>query len=653
MTNKIGFSKIVVKAINEETREFVGIASSISPDRDQDVLLPEGARFSLPMPLLWMHNHDDPIGEIYEAEVIEGGQIQVKGRVASVDEPPFLRERLNEAWAKLKAKLVRGLSVGFRPIQWAFIEGSDGVKYTEWDWYETSCVTVPANANATLSIIKKYGSVPVAPSGKKSGSAVVHLAPSGQSKLKGNKTMYAKQIKQFRESRDELREERQEIVKAAEGRTLEAEEQQRFDEISDQIKTIDDHVKRLVLLEAEDAESAEPVSPEAGQGSDAAAHARKSVDTTSRVQVMSRNAEKGVAFAQYVKMLGVTKGNLFEADRIAQIQAKQGQIDKRVATFTKAAVAAASTGVPTWAGNLVHDSNIVADFVDFLRPMTVIGRFGLENIPSLTLVPANVPIDIQTSGGNAQWVGEGKAKPLTSWTYDQTKLAEFKVATIAAVSQELLRRTGGSADIRIRDELARSITERLDTDFLNPAKALVAGISPASITNGAPTQASVDFETDMAFALGALIAAQISLANVVVIMSAANAFSLSRKKDPLGNRVYPDLTVTGGAIDGIPVMVTDYAGTNVVFVSAAEIYYVDEGGLTIDMSDQASLEMADNPTGSSTPTVAGATLVSMWQTNSVAFRAERFINWQRRRPAAVAYVTAANYAVEPTEGGGG
>ena len=60
------------------------------------------------------------------------------------------------------------------------------------------------------------------------------------------------------------------------------------------------------------------------------------------------------------------------------------------------------------------------------------------------------------------------------------------------------------------------------------------------------------------------------------------------------------------------------------------------------MSREASLEMESDPTGDSvSPT--GTELVSMFQTNSVAIRAERWINWKRRRTAAVAVISGVNY----------
>jgi hypothetical protein len=37
-------------------------------------------------------------------------------------------------------------------------------------------------------------------------------------------------------------------------------------------------------------------------------------------------------------------------------------------------------------------------------------------------------------------------------------------------------------------------------------------------------------------------------------------------------------------------------------------------------------------------------MVSLWQTDSIGLRAERFINWQRRRDEAVAYMDGVAYS---------
>ena len=71
-----------------------------------------------------------------------------------------------------------------------------------------------------------------------------------------------------------------------------------------------------------------------------------------------------------------------------------------------------------------------------------------------------------------------------------------------------------------------------------------------------------------------------------------------------------------------------------VILNANDIYFADEGGIAVDMSREASLEMDNAPSHDST-TPTESSLVSLWQTNSVGFRAERTLNWARRRAEAV------------------
>jgi hypothetical protein len=105
--------------------------------------------------------------------------------------------------------------------------------------------------------------------------------------------------------------------------------------------------------------------------------------------------------------------------------------------------------------------------------------------------------------------------------------------------------------------------------------------------------------------------------------------------------------MTGGTLDGVPLRVSQYLANNggsggapFILVDESEIYLADDGSVTLDASDVASIEMSDTPAGSSIATVAASAtnLVSMWQTNSIAFRAERFIWWGPRRSGAIQWI---------------
>src|SRR5699024_2079768 len=135
MKNRQAFSLIEVKAFDEEKREISGVATTPAVDSYGDEVMPDGAEFDLPIPLLWQHSHDKPIGHVVAAKV-SGGKIHVKAKLAKVEESGALRDRLEEAWQSIKHGLVRGLSIGCKPIEWEPIE--TGIKFTKWAWLELS-----------------------------------------------------------------------------------------------------------------------------------------------------------------------------------------------------------------------------------------------------------------------------------------------------------------------------------------------------------------------------------------------------------------------------------------------------------------------------------------------------------------------------------
>jgi HK97 family phage prohead protease len=175
------YSTLVIKALSDEggKRTFKGIASTPSTDRSGDIVEPKGAVFKLPMPFLWQHDSRDPIGWITSAKVTDKG-IEVEGEVADVEEEGELKTRLTTAWQMLKSKLVRGLSMGFKPLEASRIEGSFGMRYTKWLWFELSAVTVPANADASITTIKSIDKALLAATGHVQ-DRVVRLLPPGVS----------------------------------------------------------------------------------------------------------------------------------------------------------------------------------------------------------------------------------------------------------------------------------------------------------------------------------------------------------------------------------------------------------------------------------------------------------------------------------------
>lgn len=640
MKNQHAVSLLKVKAVNEDTREITGIATTPSPDRYGDIVMPEGAKFQLPIPLLWQHDHQSPIGQVTSAKVTAEG-IEIKATLAKADSPSQLAARLEEAWQSIRLGLVKGLSIGFRPIEYAYID-EGGIRFTSWEWYELSVVTVPVNAEGTIQTVKSIDEKLRAASGKphivsKITKSAGDTAPKPV-QIKGNSMNIAELIKSYEAKRASLAGAMESIMtKAAdEGRTLDAEEDEQYEQHSSEIKSVDVHLSRLRDMEATKATTATPVV-KAANGTvvnTAAVHAPGVI----RVE---KKLEKGIGFARFAKCLAAAGGSRSDALEIAKAQY---QDDAKLHHVIKAAVGAGSTTDPKWAGSLVEYQEYAQDFIEFLRPQTLIGRFGQGNIPALRSVPFNVRIPAQTSGGSASWVGQGKAKPLTKFDFDSITFGFAKVAAIAVLTDELIRFSNPAADALVRNALAEAVIARLDTDFIDPAKAEVANVSPASITNGiAGIQSTGNPDDDAAAAFATFVTASLQPTGAVWLMSSTTALSLSMRKNALGQKEYPDMSMLGGTFQGLPVIVSQYVGNQLVLVNAPDIYLADDGGVAVDMSREASLEMESAPTGDSlTPTPVE--MVSMFQTNSVAIRAERWINWKRRRTAAVAVITGVNYS---------
>ena len=180
------YSLLNVKGIDEEKREITGMATTPSPDRYGDIVEPKGAEFELPIPLLWQHDSDQPVGHVLAAKVTKDG-IEVRAKFVKIDEPGRLKDRLDEAWQSVKSGLIRGLSIGFRSIEHTFIEGTESLRFLKWSWLELSAVTIPANAEASIQSIKTIDSKARATTGVKRASAVrLITSPGAPGKSRAN-----------------------------------------------------------------------------------------------------------------------------------------------------------------------------------------------------------------------------------------------------------------------------------------------------------------------------------------------------------------------------------------------------------------------------------------------------------------------------------
>jgi len=269
----------------------------------------------------------------------------------------------------------------------------------------------------------------------------------------------------------------------------------------------------------------------------------------------------------------------------------------------KAAVPPGTTTAPDWGGRLLPPALFDA-LMQTLQRQSALARAGLLR------VPFNVPIPTMSAAPSFAWVPESGLKPVARQTFNDAKLSSAKFAGIVVLSEELVRLTSGGEGV-MSAALTNAATEFLDTQFLDPTVAAVAGKNPASITNGLTPLTAATIPEAISKVLAAL---RPGTTKPVIFLSPAAAGLLP---------AYPSLTV-------VP---TIGAKANIIGVDGGSIVYADSGG-EIDVSKQADVILDSAP-------VAGASTVvsSLWQLNLRGFRVDRFVNWNVTAANAVAYAT--------------
>ena len=389
--------------------------------------------------------------------------------------------------------------------------------------------------------------------------------------------------------------------KAAEaGETFDPQQTEEYDGLALEVKSADEHLKRLGEMEQLNIAKALPVET-------------KGVVTLPRITVKP-NVAKGTAFARMCMALGAGRGDSYQTLQYAkQWNDSTPEVEDMIQHMwhTKAAVAVGTTTDATWAGPLVVTQPI-NEFLELLRPRTLLGR-----IPGMRQVPFNVSVPTQTTGGTYGWVGQNKPKPVTKADFSTVTVPFAKAAGIIVLSEELVKLSSPSAENLVREEMIAGMAQFLDVQFNDPAVAVSAGVNPASITNGAATAAAsgataAAAKADLAGRIAIFTAAGIPLEGSVWLMNDSNAFApqhLGQRTRPV---VVPDHVRARRHVVRHAGHCQQHASApRVILMHAPSILFADEGGVRIDVSREASVQMDSAPTD----TVDATTVyISLWQT---------------------------------------
>ena len=425
---------------------------------------------------------------------------------------------------------------------------------------------------------------------------------------------------------------------ASAGTTPDEETEQEIQALEKDIAAIEVNIERTKKQIAEIEKAAKTTTPVGGENPEEAANSAKGVHQpkTPKVEVKP-NLEKGIGLAMLVRAklvstnLAKTQGEYVSASDIL----KSWDAPEHVQRVAKAVVG--TTTSPEYSA-LVDTQNLVGEFIDLLRPRTII-----DQLQGFRRVPFNVTIPTKTSGSIVNWVGEAKRKPVTNLAFGKTNLGFAKIAGIVPFSDELSRFSNPNVDRMVRDDLSDTIVEFMNDQFIDPAKGETVD-SPASILNGVtPIVASgitaEQIKSDLRKLRTQFITANLSLSGAYYVMSETMASFISDLTDALGNPVFKgmDAPVGSKTIKGLPVVESEMAGKLIALIKPSEILLADDGGIDLSVSNEATL-VYNNGTADVT--------VNLWQENLIAIRAERYVRWKPRRAQAAGYIDYSAQTIE-------
>lgn len=162
-----------------------------------------------------------------------------------------------------------------------------------------------------------------------------------------------------------------------------------------------------------------------------------------------------------------------------------------------------TAGTPSQGGFLVATDNLAGSFIDLLRNRTVVGQLGATMLSGLQ---GNVTIPRQTSANTAMWLtNEATQITETNAAFGQVALSPKHVGAYQEISRQLLMQSSPAVDMLVMNDLARVVAIAIDLAALEGSG---ASGQPTGISNtagiGSVTGTSLDyadileFQTDVA-----------------------------------------------------------------------------------------------------------------------------------------------------------
>jgi HK97 family phage major capsid protein/HK97 family phage prohead protease len=289
--------------------------------------------------------------------------------------------------------------------------------------------------------------------------------------------------------------------------------------------------------------------------------------------------------------------------------------------------AAYSTGAPGTGGVNVATNLLAGSFIDLLRNKARVLQLGATVLSGLV---GNVDIPRQSGAGTAYWVAEGANLTESEMTFDKVSLQMKSVGTYGMISRNMLMQSTPDIEMLVRADLLAIIALGIDLAALSGSgsNGQPLGIANTSNigsviggTNGAAITIDnlIDLET-------AVTAQNVDETNLAYLSNAKVVGALKKLKSTTGSYLWTNLpngnrSGTPGEINGYNFARTNQARSNLIKNSSgavcSEVFFGDFSQILL--GEWGVLEILPNPYDS-TAYKQGGVLIRAMQSVDVAVR---------------------------------
>lgn len=261
------------------------------------------------------------------------------------------------------------------------------------------------------------------------------------------------------------------------------------------------------------------------------------------------------------------------------------------------------------------DPVVSQDYFSEIEKVSIVQQIA-RKIP---MGPTGVRIPHWSGDVTARWVAEGEQKPVTKGDFTKQDIAPYKIATIFAASSEVVRANPLNYLNTMRVKVAEAIAMAFD-------EAVLGGINSPFGNSVSETSKAVDLGDNAYLALneGLQILLDDGKKWTGTLFDNVAEPILNGSVDLINRPLFIESTYgdinapfRSGRVLGRPTYISDhvaYDPTVGVMGDFSQIIWGQVGGLSYDVSDQATLDLSAAGDGSG--------IVSLWQNNLVAVRVE-------------------------------